>query len=215
MDRSRVAIVIPALNEAKSIANVLATATALGAVVVVDDGSTDETAVIARRSGAEVVVHARNQGYDAALNSGFRRAAELKKEIIVTLDADGQHDPQLLHRFMEKIDEGCDVVVGVRSRRQRLAEHLFAWYARFRFGISDPLCGMKAYRTSTYLALGHFDSYGSVGTELALFAAKNGRRIGQVPFQVREREGRSRFGSIVAGNAKIMRAMIRSFWLLK
>jgi len=215
MDRSRVAIVIPALNEAKSIASVLAGATPHGTVIVVDDASIDETAAIAREAGAEVVMHERNKGYDAALNSGFRRAAELKKDVIVTLDADGQHDPRLLRRFLDKIDEGCDVVVGVRSRRQRLAEHLFAWYTGLRFGISDPLCGMKAYRTSTYLALGHFDSYCSVGTELALFAAKSGCRVGQIPFVVREREGRSRFGSIVVGNAKIARAMFRSFSGLK
>jgi glycosyltransferase involved in cell wall biosynthesis len=207
MDRSRIAIVIPALNESSTIVGVVEAAAKHGVPIVVDDGSTDGTAGLASRAGAVVISHVENLGYDAALNSGFKKAAELESEIIVTLDADGQHDPSLINKFIDAIGKGVDVVVGVRSRRQRLAEHLFAGCTSFRFGIKDPMCGMKAYRTVVYKALGHFDSCGSVGTELMIFAAKNGFRIGQIEFEARERNGRSRFGQAIAGNYKIMRAM--------
>lgn len=212
MDRSRVAIVIPALNESASIAAVVDAAARYGVPIVVDDGSADNTAELARQAGAVVVSHENNQGYDAALNSGFKKAAKLGSEIIITLDADGQHDPSLIQKFVDAIDAGADVVAGIRSQRQRFAEYLFAWYAIFRFGIKDPLCGMKAYRTVVYEALGHFDSYCSVGTELMIFAAKRGYRLSQIEFEVQERKGQSRFGQILAGNYKIIHAMLLSIW---
>lgn len=211
MDRSRVGIVIPALNEAASIGPVVERACAFGIPIVVDDGCTDQTAVLARAAGAEVVTHAVNRGYDAALNSGFARAAELGLAVVLTLDADGQHDPLLAQRFLGLIDEGADIVIGERDQRARFAEHVFALVGRVCFGIRDPLCGMKAYRIGLYRALGHFDSYGSVGTELAIFAAKNGYRCAQMGLPVGERDGAPRFGRALAANLKILRALALAF----
>jgi len=215
MDRSRVGIVIPALNEAATIFGVVEAAARYGVPIVVDDGSMDDTAELARKAGAVVVSHERNRGYDEALDSGFNKATELGSELVITVDADGQHDPSLIQKFVDRIDAGADIVVGVRSSRQRLAEHLFAWYTSLRFGIQDPMCGMKAYRRVVYERLGHFDSYGSVGTELMIFAARRGYRLGQVPFDVRERKGRSRFGQVFGGNYKIIRALVLSIWRTK
>jgi glycosyltransferase involved in cell wall biosynthesis len=198
MDKYRVGIVIPALNESATIVGIVGVAGRYGIPIVVDDGSNDNTAKLAMQSGAVVIVHEKNKGYDEALNSGFKKAAELGVKVIITLDADGQHDPHLIQKFIEAIDSGADIAVGIRSHRQRLAEHLFAWYANLRFGVKDPLCGMKAYLTSLYQALGHFDSYGSIGTELTIFAAKNGCIIEQIPFNVRERSGQSRFGQVLS-----------------
>jgi hypothetical protein len=126
------------------------------------------------------------------------------------MDSDGQHDPAFIQIFVEMIASGGDVVVGIRNERQRLSEHLFAWYTNLRFGIKDPLCGMKAYRNSVYESLGHFDSYGSVGTELMIYAAKNHFKIRQARIEVRERQGQSRFGQILAANYKIMNALLFS-----
>jgi hypothetical protein len=74
---------------------------------------------------------------------------------------------------------------------------------------------MKAYRLSVYKALGHFDSYGSIGTELMIFAAKKKYSIRQIAFNVRERSGESRFGHMLSANYKIIRAMILSTWRSK
>ena len=126
MVRSRVAIVIPAWNEAATISGVVKTALAHGIPIVVDDDSTDDTARLAKQAGAVVVSHERNRGYDEALNSGFKQAAASDHEIVITLDADGQHDPDLVAEFIDKIEAGADMVIGIRDHRQRLAEHLFA-----------------------------------------------------------------------------------------
>jgi glycosyltransferase involved in cell wall biosynthesis len=211
MERHRIGIVIPALNEAATIGAVVRTALHHGVCLVVDDGSSDNTAALAFEAGALVVSHPENRGYDAALDSGFRRASEVGCEIILSLDADGQHDPSLIGSFIEALDKGSAVALGIRSRRARLAEHAFAWYTRMRWGIADPLCGLKAYRVEVYRALGHFDSYSSIGTELMLFAARNHYSMAQVPFEVRVREGQSRFGRRILANWKIFRALLLSF----
>lgn len=208
MDRRRVAFVVPALNEQATIAAVVAGAARYGRPVVVDDGSTDATGEMARAAGAEVVRHPQNRGYDEALNSGVARALALGCDYIITLDADGQHDPTLLPTFVRLLDDGADVVIGVRDRHQRLAESLFALVARLRFRIRDPLCGMKGYRASICQELGHFDSYGSIGTELCLFAAVRGKRIAQHPVKTHDRVGAPRFGRRLSANCRIARAMV-------
>ena len=100
MDRCRVALVIPALNEEKTIYEVVKESLKFGLVVVVDDGSVDQTAKFAELGGAVVVSHEKNKGYDSALNSGFIKAESLGCEYIITLDADGQHNPKLIHKFI-------------------------------------------------------------------------------------------------------------------
>ena len=207
MDRSCVAIVIPAFNEAETIGEVVTTAMPLGLPIVVDDGSTDMTRAEAEKAGAIVVCHSANAGYDAALNSGFAKAAELSFLYVVTTDADGQHDPTDLSRVIEHLERGADLVAGVRDRKQRISEYLFAWFGRWRWGIHDPLCGLKGYRMAVYCELGHFDAYQSIGTELAIFAAQRRKRLEQILVVTRERRDTPRFGRRLNGNIKILRAM--------
>lgn len=208
MERSRIALIIPAYNEAATIRGVVKTASKYGDTIVVDDCSHDGTADLARQAGAVVVSNPRNLGYDGALNSGFSEAYLRGYEIIITLDADGQHDPSLLVRFIEALDAGAELVIGVRDKKPRLAEHLFALYSRYRYGIYDPLCGMKAYHRSVYEGLGWFDSYKSIGTELAIFGVKKGFVVKQVEFTVRDRLDAPRFGRLFSANVRIVRAMI-------
>jgi glycosyltransferase involved in cell wall biosynthesis len=205
----RVAIVIPALNEARTIEAVVGNARGYGLPVVVDDGSTDDTGSRAAAQGAAVVRLDVNRGYDGAIDAGFAHAASLGCEYIITMDADGQHDPAILARFIAALDAGADVVIGNRDRRQRFSERLFALLARLRWGVGDPLCGMKGYRTTVYRALGYFDSYGSIGTELALFAVRRRYHISQLPVKTRPRVDAPRFGSTMRANLRILRACAR------
>jgi glycosyltransferase involved in cell wall biosynthesis len=205
----RVAVVIPAFNEVQTIGRVVACTSLLARTIVVDDGSSDGTGDAARAGGALVVTHAANRGYDAALASGFAVAVKEDVDSVVTMDADGQHDPEALPLFIRAIEAGADVVIGVRDRRQRWAETAFAVVTRVLWGIEDPLCGMKGYRVGVYRRLGHFASYDSIGTELMLFAAKTRMRIVQVPVRTRERIGEPRFGRILSANWVILRALLK------
>lgn len=208
MAEFKVAIVIPAFNEENTISNIINEVVHYGIVIVVDDGSTDNTAQIARSAGASVVTHSVNRGYDAALNSGFRKAGMLNCDVILTFDADGQHPPSLIKQFVSEIEAGADVVIGVRNSFGRFMENIFSMISTKLWGISDPQCGMKAYKYEVYKKLGHFDSYGSIGTELCIFAARQGYKIFQIPFEVTERVDKPRFGRLFLANWKIFRAII-------
>jgi glycosyltransferase involved in cell wall biosynthesis len=195
------------LNEAKTIGRIVMDAARHGRPIVVDDGSSDDTAEAAAAAGADVVSHGKNRGYDAALNSGFARARDLDCEWVVTLDADGQHDVKLLDLFLGELGSGADVVVGIRDRQQRFAEALFARFGWWAWRLRDPLCGMKGYRMSVYRMHGCFDSCRSIGTELAISAAVRRLDVRQVPIQTRGRTDRARFGNI-RGNIRILRALL-------
>jgi glycosyltransferase involved in cell wall biosynthesis len=112
---------IPAYNEEKTIAKVVVRARKhVDRVVVVDDGSRDDTALIAEGLGAVVVRHERNLGYGTAIRSCFSAARDLKADILVTLDGDGQHDPDQIPRLTEPVKEGlADIVVGSRFLTKR------------------------------------------------------------------------------------------------
>lgn len=208
MDRYRIALVIPAFNEALTIYDVVINASKFGQPIVVDDCSRDDTGELAKKAGAIVVTHEFNQGYDGALNSGVSHAFSLGFEFIVTLDADGQHDPSVLSLFVRAIDDHCDLILGIRNKKPRFAEHIFAFYAQLRYGICDPLCGMKGYRRTVYDSLGYFDSCKSIGTELALHALREGFLFKQIFLTVNNRVDQPRFGGLLSSNLKIMRALL-------
>lgn len=202
-------VIIPALNEEASIGAVVAGVGEHAVPLVVDDGSTDNTGSVATEAGARVVRNEIPGGYDAALNRGF---AEASKDFAyaVTLDADGQHDPQLLVPFVEALQNGCRLIIGQRPRPARLAEAIFGLYTRLRYGVRDPLCGMKGYDMALYRELGHFDSYQSIGTELMLYGLRRGVAFQTIPVPIHPREGEDapRFGRIWQANLRIARAML-------
>jgi len=189
------AVVIPALNEARSISEVIAGISKYGTPIVVDDGSTDDTAKTAERSGAIVIKHAVNRGYDKALESGLFKAIELGFVYAITLDADGQHFSQTLRAFKTELSNGADLVIGTRDRYQRFAESVFSCFGKALWGIADPLCGMKGYKLSHLAELGYFDSYHSIGTEFAIRCVNSKLNIRYVPVPTLNSAGSSRFGS--------------------
>jgi glycosyltransferase involved in cell wall biosynthesis len=207
MERPRVAIIVPALNEAATIGAVLERVNHYGFPIVVDDGSTDATGSVARGAGADVVTHAVNQGYDGALNSGFARASALGFEHVITIDADGQHNPAQLTDMIAFLDQGNELVLGHRDRLQRISETIFAAATRRLWKVSDPLCGMKGYAMSLYREAGAFDTCQSIGSELALRSVSRGCRFVQMPIITRDRADAPRFGRRFAANYKILRAM--------
>lgn len=198
---------IPALNEAATIARVVAGVRDIGTPIVVDDGSSDATAVLAAEAGADVVRHQGNRGYDASLQTGFVRAVELGADVIATFDADGQLTAQSLRDVLAPVLRGeADIALGIRPRAARVGEMLFSLYTRVRFGVPDILCGLKAYTVGLFAAHGRFDGVGSIGTELALASLRRGARKALVPVPVLPRHGKSHFGSAWRANRRILRA---------
>lgn len=112
----RVVAVIPAFNEGNRIRKtVLKTKKYVDRVIVIDDGSKDDTAKVAKKAGADVIVHEVNKGKGVAIRTAFKEVFKLKPDIIVLLDADGQHDPKYIPQFINAIENGADYVCGRRD----------------------------------------------------------------------------------------------------
>jgi glycosyltransferase involved in cell wall biosynthesis len=111
----KIAIIIPAYNEERTIANVIKNARPYGTVIVVDDCSRDSTASTAKKAGAVVLRHEKNRGLGGALRTGFAAALKRGFDVIITIDADGQHRAEEIPKFIAKVDEGYDFVLGRRD----------------------------------------------------------------------------------------------------
>src|SRR3990167_2967367 len=111
----KIVAVIPAYKEVTTIADVLTrTRSFVDEMIVVNDGSPDNTAEVASKNGALVVSHVINRGLGAAIGTGFAFAKKRGADVVITLDADGQHDPAEIPKFIDAIKNGADVVIGSR-----------------------------------------------------------------------------------------------------
>jgi len=136
---AKILAIIPAYNEAERLGPVAAAAGLFLPVLVVDDGSGDETANVGRQAGAQVLEQTPNQGKGAALRAGFRFALVQGYDAVITLDADGQHDPAEIPAFLRAFQEGgADLVIGrrdfsqmpfIRRLSNTLGTRLFSWAA--------------------------------------------------------------------------------------
>jgi glycosyltransferase involved in cell wall biosynthesis len=124
--QGEIVILMPAYNEARFIGEVVKRALKYGPVVVIDDGSSDETGAAAALAGAKVIAHAANRGKGKALNTGFVYAAQRRFEAAITIDADGQHDPDEIPAFIEAFRTGRgDIIIGQRDFLQMPAKNQF------------------------------------------------------------------------------------------
>jgi glycosyltransferase involved in cell wall biosynthesis len=198
-DPATVSVVIPALNEQEAIANVVARVRARGAwreVLVVDDGSTDLTAQRAEQAGARVVRHPYNKGNGAAVKTGIREA---RGEVVLFMDADGQHDPDDMARLAEAVGVH-DMVIGARSARDQGAtralgnavfQGLASWLTRRP--IPDLTSGFRAARRDRMLEILHLLPNGfSYPTTSCLAFLKAGHNVAFVPVTARPRIGTSK-----------------------
>ncbi|MDC0964615.1 glycosyltransferase family 2 protein [Candidatus Pseudothioglobus singularis] len=210
MEKNKLGIVIPAFNEEQTIAQVVNSAKVFGFVIVVDDASNDRTTLIAEASGAIIVRHKINKGYDKSINSGFKKALELNCDAVITFDADGQHSTEMIPTYINHLNKGVDLVLGVRPKTQRFSEMLFGLYTKRYLNWKDPLCGMKGYSMKIYKNLGHFDSFSSIGTELAFFGLSNKYKFKEVNIPEIGRIDSPRFATLFTSNKLILLSLLKN-----
>ncbi|WP_211363142.1 glycosyltransferase family 2 protein [Thermochromatium tepidum] len=193
-------IILPARNEARSLQQLLPRLREVipeAELILVDDGSTDATAAVAEEAGARVIRHPYGMGNGAAIKSGARAATG---DILVFMDADGQHDPADIPRLLAKLDEGYDMVVGARGRGSQanlgrgLANGVYNRIASLMTGhrISDLTSGFRAvqaakFREFLYLLPNGF----SYPTTITMAFFRSAYPVAYVPITARPRIGKS------------------------
>ena len=198
-----VAVGIPAYNEEHSIAGIIIEAQKYAdAVIVCDDGSTDLTAQIAQRLGADVVSHERNSGYGTAIKSLFCRALEFGADVLVTLDGDGQHSACEIPQVIKPIVEGnADVVIGSRFIDKKGTDEM-PFYRQIgakvvtkmvngsaKNGVSDSQSGFRAYNRQALERLCVSEAGMGASVQILLEASKHNLRISEVPSTCKYKNG--------------------------
>ncbi len=191
----RVLAYIPAFNEAACIAGVVTRTRACPAIhelIVVDDGSTDDTAAVAQRAGATVLRHEQNRGKGAAIATALKHfAAEPEAAFAILLDADGQHDPAEISKFVEAAQQtGASIVIGNRMNNphdmpwlRRRVNQFTSWVTSrlARQTIPDSQCGFRLLRRDTLAVLKFSSQHFETETEMLIQTGRAGRNIVSVP----------------------------------
>lgn len=191
-------ICIPAFNEARNISSVIAAAKKYGQVIVYDDGSSDDTAYVAEGAGAIVIRGATNKGYGMAIRSLLEAARDRNPDVMVTIDADGQHDPEQIPAVIEPILHGeCDIVIGSRFLTEEDRRRVPSYRS---FGIktitkvvqmasynelTDAQSGFRAYSRKALSRIQVNDEGMAVSTEILISARQSDLRIKEVPVTIR------------------------------
>jgi len=188
-------IIIPAYNAARTVADVVKSCVnIISNILVVDDGSRDDTAAAAKSAGAEVVSHSRNRGKGAALKTGFAWALEHGFDAVITLDADGQHLPHEIPKFLACREEThADLIIGGRAHlfaqmlpRRRLANRFSAWTIAkaSKTGITDSQSGFRLYSANLLrnvrLRTDGFD----MESEVIVHAGRRGFKVVTTPIEL-------------------------------
>jgi len=207
MSGCAVTVVLPCLNEAESLPVVLAAIPVGYHCMVVDNNSTDDTAAVARRHGAEVVTESR-PGYGAAVHAGVMAA---RTPLVAVLDGDGSLDPADLPRLVAELERGADMVIGRRRPvsglrwpwHARLGTAAVAWRLRTRHRLDvHDIAPMRVVRRDALLALGVNDRRSGYPLELLVRAAAAGWRVVEVDVE---------YGPRLGGESKVSGSVRGSF----
>ncbi|HSR10246.1 MAG TPA: glycosyltransferase family 2 protein [Thermodesulfobacteriota bacterium] len=192
MNRIPVCAVIPAYNAETSLGNVIdRTREHVHRVIVVNDGSTDSTEDVARGRGVEVVSLSSNKGKGYALRRGFSQALTNGCRAVVTLDADGQHDPEDIPNFLGAHESDCQaILIGTRMaqadrfpRQRYYSNRTAAFFISKALGqyLEDTQCGFRLYPAESLRAIPLTTSRFQTETEVLLRAVQRGIRLSSVP----------------------------------
>jgi glycosyltransferase involved in cell wall biosynthesis len=224
----RISVIIPALNEEEAIGKIVKGIPweLVSEVIVVDNGSTDQTAEIAKRAGAKVVFEP-VRGYGSACISGIENLSNPKPDIVVFMDGDYSDDPREIKKLADLIEmDSFDFVIGSRLLGTRekgtlpqysvYANRLFALLVRTLYGLSlSDIGSFKAIRCSSLMSLEMEDRGYGFPIEMVVKSAKKDLRVGEIPLGFRKRIGTSKvtgnfFASFKAGT-KIFYVIFKYF----
>ncbi|TES87874.1 MAG: glycosyltransferase family 2 protein [Dehalococcoidia bacterium] len=190
-EKQTIIVGMPAYNEEKYIGSVILQARQFAdEVVVVDDGSSDHTAQVARLAGATVVQHERNSGYGATVQTVLAEAKKRNPDVLVLLDADGQHNPEEISSLVNAIYDGADVAIGSRQKHsenipayRKLGQKIISFFTRVlsRSTLSDTESGFRAFSRKAINVLEPKERGMAISAETISEATAKGLKIAEVP----------------------------------
>ena len=188
---------IPAYNEEKNIASIIVKLKKIvDTIIVCNDGSNDSTSEIAKNLGVIVIDHSKNLGYGAGIHSIFRKAKEINSDVLVTIDADGQHRIEDIKKVVEPIEKGeADLIIGSRfldTTQKQIPEYrkigikliTKVTNSSLKNKITDSQSGFRAYSKNVVskLTVSHIGM--GISTEILIKSSAHGFRIAEVPITV-------------------------------
>ena len=220
---SRRAIVcIPAFNEANTVGAIIQKAKKFAyEVIVCDDGSIDNTSKVAEAAGATVTRHEINRGYGAAIKTLFSIAKEKDADFVITLDADGQHDPDQIPEILQPlIEDEADLVIGSRFLDKKKNNDIpryraFGIKAITKFmhndswNISDAQSGYRAYTKKAMAKLNLFEVGMSISTEILFRARENNFVIREIPIKIDYKVESSSTHNFLSHGLKVLASVIQ------
>jgi len=192
----KITVGIPAYNEEKNIAKIIVKLKkTVDQIIVCDDGSTDSTSEIAESLGATVVKHAKNSGYGMAIRSIFLKSREINADILVTLDADGQHKIEDINKIIKPVVDGeADISIGSRFLKKdnntpgyrKLGVKIITKVTNSSLSekITDAQSGFRAYNNKVLQSLTPADSGMGISTEILIKSSNLGLKIVEVPTEI-------------------------------
>lgn len=190
-NRPKVIAAIPAHNEAKYIGTIVLKARQhVDEVMVVDDGSTDQTADVARLAGASVIRHQQNRGYGASVQTLLAEAKKRNPDVLVLLDADAQHNPDEIPDLIKPILAGSDLVIGSRERQRgnipyyrRIGQRVLSYSSHILSGkkVIDSECGFRAFSSRAIAELKLSQNGMAISAETIAAATEKGLNVTQSP----------------------------------
>jgi glycosyltransferase involved in cell wall biosynthesis len=222
-DQKNISVIIPAYNESAGIRDLLEKIIKEGyhkkyEIVVVDDGSTDNTADIARSFPVKIFSHSVNKGYGASLKTGIRKASG---DYVIMMDSDGQHDPKYLPKIAGML-ASHEMVIGTRSeasfqvKNRQVGKRLIKWVGEFLVEqkLPDYNSGYRGFNRSLIYGMLHIMPNGfSFSTTSTLAFLKEGYSIGTLPIDVAPRKGRSSNVRFIKDGSKTMMLILRIIML--
>jgi glycosyltransferase involved in cell wall biosynthesis len=210
---------IPAYNEEKTVTAIVKRTKKYCAVIVVDDGSKDRTAELAKKAGAIVIRHGKNKGYGISLIDGINEARRRKADFIITLDADGQHNPDDIPKFIKALENGYDVVAGSRflsgkswgSKKRMIAIKLLTYQAQLFSGLNltDIQSGFRGYNTKIFDKI-KLESKGmNFSVELPIKAKKLGYKFIEASIEINKPHIIKSFWSVLKQGIEVSLSIIK------
>ena len=182
--------------------------------MVIDDSSNDGTSQFLKKNKIKFIRNNKNLGYEKSLIKGFLYTLKIKKiKYILTMDADGQHNPVYIDKLMKYLSKNnSDIIIGSRIKKNRFIEIIISLIFKKKYGLIDPLSGFKLYKKEVFKKIGLQNNRNVFLVDLILESIKKGLKIKNYNIKTNLRKDKSRVGNFIKANTKMLKILSYIFF---